>query len=190
VRDVSLASSGHLETSDFIMTGISQAINSDEEVETLLEGVHGTNLSANVPLSSNVQVYDESGNLRSLSYLGIGDMLNLTLNADYDVSRIDVAYKWEKDKKSKLETSLHANVVRVFGKVNDIDHERGFVLLDDGLTNMKKIRLYKDKLSVYKCDLSAKKDKISVGNINDIQKGDYVVMSGGVSQFKYVIIYK
>jgi len=58
------------------------------------------------------------------------------------------------------------------------------------LTNMKKIRLYKDKLSVYKCDLSAKKDKISVGNINDIQKGDYVVMSGGVSQFKYVIIYK
>ena len=123
-------------------------------------------------------------------------MLKLYLDVDNFVYRVDVLYRADKNKLSMNSGTLHEETVYVYGYVTDTDHDRGFILVNDGLvnadgtTNEKRIRLAKSDVSVYKFDEKKKTDNITVGNINDIQKGDYILLKGRQSSFGFVVIYE
>jgi len=209
VKDSLLEDAGVLQASGFLFNKLIYSFLDDED-HPVIEGIHGTNISASVVLSSDVSVYDftyttdENGNsitdinqrLCELSFIKPGDLLALYLDVEGYAYRVDVVYRHDKETKSKNNGTLHENEVYVYGYVTDADYDRGFFLVDDGITDNdgntieKRIKLEKSKTSVYRFHSESRGDRITVGNINDIQVGDYVMLRGGQSTFRYVVIYK
>lgn len=210
VRETLKEDVGELSASEFLFNRITHSVNSDNEEQAVIEGLHGTNISASATLAHDVSVYDftyskdASGKevtdinqrLRDISYLTRGDLLKLYLDIDNYVYRIDILYRYSKNSVSMNTGTLHEEEVYVCGYVTDTDHDRGFFLVNDGVVSAdgtvieKRIRLAKSDVSVYKIDFSKKTDNITVGNINDIQKGDYILLKGRQSNFGFVVIYE
>lgn len=195
VRETEIEKVGELSANNFLFNRLIYTVGSDGSTQAMIEGLHGTNISASAPISSDIKIYDNNDigddkPLRDLSYLSRGDLLKLYLDVDNNIYLIYVMYKAEGKKQSNFTNTLHSNEVLLSGYVQDIDHEQGFILFNDGATEPKSIRLYSSKISVYIYDTKVKKDSIRVGNINDIQKGSYLLMKGGQSSFDYIVIYE
>ena len=190
VRNVELESVGNLTASGFLLDTLEWSVNEDDLPQMVLNGLHGTNIGASVPVEDNVSVQGITGSTIDISQLSSGDMLELYLDADSKVYRIVVKYSAENSNPSKYTGSLHENEVLLYGTVSDIDYEKGFITINDGLAEEKTIKLYTKKLSLYKFDTTKKRQKIDIGNITSISIGDFVLLKGGQSSFATVVIYK
>ena len=189
-RNVDLESVGSLSTSGFLFDTLEWATDEDNLPQMYLHGLHGTNIAASAPVEPDVSVQDSAGKTIDISSLTSGDMLELYLDADSKVYRIVVKYSAKNSEPSKYAGSLHNNEVLLYGTVLDVDYERGYVTIDDGLAEKKTIKFKLDKLSLYKFDTTKKKDKIEIGDITSVSIGDFVLLKGRQSSFTTAVIYK
>ncbi len=187
--DTTIENVGQFDTGNFLFSKSKYVISSDGTEQMAIEGLHGTNISATAYVALDVMVFDENGNRVTTDYFGRGDLLKLYFDIDDEVYRIDVVYKAEPGKMSKYNDSLHDEVVVLSGNVVNIDKEKGYIILDDGLSEYKTQKVFTDMISVYICDMESQ-NAIEVGNISNITVGDYIIMKGGQSTFDFIVIYE
>ncbi len=180
---------GQFSTGNFLFSKLRYVIGTDGSEQISIEGLHGTNISASATVNSDVIVFDENGERVTIDYIERGDLLNLYFDVDDNIYRINVECKAQNRAKSEYQYSLHENPVILSGEIVNIDRERGYIILDDGLPKKKTLKVFLEKVSIYVCELDAK-GGIKAGNINDVMNGDYVLIKGGMSNFDFIVIYK
>lgn len=192
VKESDISSMGEGNTGGFIFKESITSINSNNEPETVLKGVHGMNIAASVSLRSDCVVKDTDGTKISADDIKMGDLLTLYYDIEGKVHNISIVYRASTaGGYSKYTASLHEDSFKLYGRIVDVDAENGMLLLDDGVRAAdgsevyKRIKVDPSKVSIHFC----REDDVEIGNISMLKRGDYFYTSGWQSSFGSIVIY-
>ena len=165
----------------FVCNEIGTGLYEDEPV-TILRGIMGVNSSVEVPVSFDCNTDNvQAGEIYKLHLNGKGEVVSLD-----EVLTVDDLFK----KMSNLDPeAVHQSESRLMGIVEDADPENNKLLIDDGNTQTKSIKL-KDTLTIVIVDMEKRRDPAVIGKKSDIERGDYVLYVSRWSEPSYMVVYK